>query len=150
MALRLRTSPWRWWPAIRNFWLVVGVYVAGAVSVMLTFPLWLWLMIEAALRYFPFWLQVVVLVILGVQLDWILNWPLGSGLLAVSLLWLLFIFGRRWRHPVVFVSWHLISFLIFLVMAAWLLGGVNPNLLGLQLALYSLTLVIRVILGKQT
>ena len=32
MALRLRT-PWRWWPAIRNFWLVVGVYVAGAVSV---------------------------------------------------------------------------------------------------------------------
>jgi len=150
MTAQLSRYQVRWWPVVRNTLLIIGTYLAGSVSVMLAWPLWLWLIIEAALRYFPFWLQLVVLVFLGVQFDWLLNWPLGFGLLMLAVIWLVLVIGRQWRHPVVFVVWHLLIFVGYLGLTSRLMSELSLTEWWLQLWLYFVTLIVRVALGKQT
>lgn len=150
MALLTQTSPPKNWPIIRNILLIAGTYAGGTVSVILLFPLWFWLLIEAALRYFPFWLQIVMFVWLGIQLDWLLNWPLGIGLLGVTGIWLSLLVGRRFRHPAFFILWHLIIFTIFMLISKQILPDLSVGGLLFQLSLYFVTLIIRLISGKQT
>lgn len=150
MTAQLSRYQVRWWPVVRNTLLIIGTYLAGSVSVMLAWPLWLWLIIEAALRYFPFWLQLVVLVFLGIQFDWLLNWPLGFGLLMLAVVWLVLVIGRQWRHPVAFVVWHLLIFVGYLGLTSRLMSELSLTEWWLQLWLYFVTLIVRVALGKQT
>lgn len=144
----LRWRRWQWWPVIRNALLIVGTYVAGVVSVVFAFPLWMWVMIEAALRYFPFWLQLGVLIFLGVQLDWLLAWPLGLGFVLVSGVWLGLVLGRRWRQTIAFLVWHLVWFTIFFAVTMQLWSGVTMVTFGWSLLLYVGMLLIRIRQGQ--
>lgn len=150
MALLTQSSPPKNWPIIRNILLIAGTYAGGAVSVILVFPLWIWLLVEAALRYFPIWLQIVMFVWLGIQLDWLLNWPLGFGLLGVAGVWLSLIIGRRFTHPAIFILWHLLIFTAFMLLSRQILPNLTAGGLLFQLSLYFVTLIIRLIQGKQT
>ncbi len=103
----------RLWQYIRNILLIVGLSVTAAWSTFFNLPIWLWLMIEAVMRYFPFWFQAIVFLFLGLQIDFIFKWSLGTGLIYFGLFWLGLLVSRQIVQPIIFVCWQMVLISIF-------------------------------------
>ena len=139
----------RLWVIIRNTLFVLGIYFSGLVSLELAFPLMLWFLFEASLRYFPRWLQISTLVFLGLQIDWWLQWPLGLGLGILTIFWSFLILGRAIKRTELFLVWQLSIFLLFLLLIRQFVPSLTSELLSLQLVGYFLFIMLRLFLGKR-
>lgn len=111
-----RWQPSRWlhsWVLIRNTALLAAIYLAGHMLVSANFVLWFYLTLEATNRYFPAWLQVLLVTFLGWQIDVLLGWPLGSGVALATAVMIWLRWGRSWRQAPTFVMWRLLGWLLF-------------------------------------
>jgi len=139
----------RIWKYFRNTFLVVGTYFSGLVALEIAFPLVLWLSLEAILRYFPRWLQIGTFVFLGLQIDWWLQWPLGTGLVLICLVWLGLLIGRSIKQGEVFFLWQMTLFLAYMLVMMNIVSMLTWNFVIFQTVLYATTLLIRLFAGKR-
>lgn len=139
----------RLWKYFRNTFLIVGTYFSGLIALEMAWPLMLWLSLEALLRYFPRWLQIAVLIFLGLQMDWWLQWPLGFGLALLCLVWLSLLIGRSFKQGDVFFLWQMVIFLIFVLVMMPVIPTLTWPLALFQIGLYSISLFMRIFVGKR-
>lgn len=113
-------QPSRWqqgWVVFRNTGMLGALYLSGIFLLQNHWVIWFYLTLEASNRYFPLWLQLMVLTFLGWQLDVLFAWPLGSGVVVVALATLWLRYGQAWRQAPTYLMWRLLGWLI----ANWLL-----------------------------
>lgn len=109
-----KVSSWqKWWSVARNLILLAAVYLAGSWVFWWDLTWWLWVTMEAVRRYFPLWLQLVVVVFLGWQLDVLYSWPFGVGSLIVLLLLTWIELSSRSKDLSRFILWRLLGWSIF-------------------------------------
>jgi len=105
---------------LRSIVLFLAVYFTVTVTTIFQFPLWLWLTVEATVRYSPVWLAVPVFVYLGWQLDTALQFPLGTGFVLLFVLRVLQLCARMPKTPVVQVLARTAGFFLFAIgISAW-------------------------------
>lgn len=134
------------WQNIKQFartaLLFVAVYWASAVTAVFQLPLWLWLTVEAVLRYAPFWLSVPIFLYIGWQLDTELNLSLGQGLLLLCGVQLLMLLLRTPRTPFIQVILRVLGFTVFSILISTWWWQLNWNWILLQSFLYSVALIL--------
>lgn len=134
------------WQNIKQFartgLLFVAVYWASAVTAVFQLPLWLWLTVEAVLRYAPFWLSVPIFLYIGWQLDTELNLSLGQGLLLLCGVQLLMLLLRTPRTPFIQAILRVLGFTVFSILISTWWWQLNWNWILLQSFLYSVALIL--------
>jgi hypothetical protein len=139
----------RLWKYFRNTFLIVGTYFSGLLALEISFPLVLWISLEATLRYFPRWLQMAIFIFLGLQIDWWQQWSLGTGLILISAIWLGLLVGRSLKQGELFFLWQMSLFLAYMLVMMRIIPTLTTNFVIFQVGLYSATLLIRLFAGKR-
>jgi hypothetical protein len=127
---------------LRAAFLFVAVYFASIVTSLFQLPLWLWLTVEAILRYAPFWLSVPLFLYIGWQLDTEQNLSLGTGLALLVGLQLMQLVLRMPRLPLVQLGLRVGGFVIFAFLLSEWWWDLDLGWILLQCFFYTVALLL--------